>query len=256
MLALWLASTAAYFAAGVRFDASPFPGYMQFIDGQLLRERLLESICYSHAHPPGLNLLVGTAYKAFGDSAPVFLALVFHALGALLAVAVFALTLRLTRSRAAGYVCTALLVFSPGFVLYENWLMYTFLEAVLLTASAVALYKTLDGASSAWAIALFAILAMLVLTGSFFHLGWFALVVAYVAWASPARARILRAVTAPMLVATLWYAKNLFILRHLCREHSARAEPVECLDPDRAARGARGSRRAGSRLAARPRVAL
>ena len=157
-------SAVAYYAAGVRFDASPFPGYMQFIDEELLRERLLESVWYSHAHPPGLNLLVGAAYRVLGDGAPTFLALLFHGLGLVLALGLFALTLRLTGTRVAAYVCTGLVVLSPGFVLYENWLMYTFLEAVLLTTSAVALYQTLDRGSTAWGVALFTALAALVLT--------------------------------------------------------------------------------------------
>src|SRR5687768_5510890 len=165
---------------------------MQFIDAELLRERLLESIWYSHAHPPGLNLLVGVAYRVFGDDAPLFLSLLFHGLGFLVALALFALTLRLTNTRLAAYLCAAVVVMSPGFVLYENWLMYTFLEVVLLVASAVALYKTLDRGSTAWAVALFTVLAVLVLTRGFFHLGWFALVVAYVAWASPTRLRVLK----------------------------------------------------------------
>ena len=207
---LTLASGAAYFAAGVRFDASPFPGYIQFIDAELLGERLLESIWYSHAQPPGLNLLVGLTYRAFGDYAPALLSLLFHGLGFALGVAVFALTLRLTRARFAAYLCVALLVMSPGFVLYENWLMYTFLEAVLLTASAVALYRTLDSGSTPWAVALFTALAALVLTRGLFHLGWFVLVVAYVVWAAPNRRRIVAAAALPLLAAALWYAKNYF----------------------------------------------
>lgn len=207
---LTLASGAAYFAAGVRFDASPFPGYMQFIDAKLLDERLFESIWYSHAHPPGLNLLVGLAYRAFGERAPAFLSMLFHGLSLVFAAGVFALTLRLTGARVAAYLCTALLVLSPGFVLYENWLMYTFLEVVLLTISAVALYQALDRRSTAWAVALFTALAMLVLTRGLFHLGWFVLVVAFVAWAAPNRMRVIAAAALPLLVATLWYAKNYF----------------------------------------------
>jgi hypothetical protein len=207
---LTIVSGAAYFAAGVRFDTSPFPGYIQFIDAQLLDERLLESVWYSHAHPPGLNLLVGLAYRVFGEQAPAFLSVTFHVLGLALAAGVFALTLRLARSRFAAFLCTALLVMSPGFVLYENWLMYTFIEAFLLVASAVALYQTLDRGSSAWAVALFTALAALVLTRGMFHLGWFVLVVVYVVWAAPNRRRIAAAAAVPLLAATLWYAKNFF----------------------------------------------
>jgi hypothetical protein len=181
---------------------------MQFIDAELLRGRLLESVWYSHAHPPGLNLLVGAAYRIFGAEAPTVLWLLFQLLGLLVALGLFALTLRLTERRIAAYLCTALIVMSPGFVLYENWLMYTFLEVALLTASAVLLYKALDSGSMTWLVALFTALAVLVLTRSFFHLGWFALVVLYVAWAEPNRLRVLRAAAIPVAVAMVWYVKN------------------------------------------------
>jgi hypothetical protein len=204
-------SAVVYHVAGVRFDVSTFPGYMQFIDEALLRERFVESIWYSHAHPPGLNLLVGLAHKIFGDGAPTFLAVLFNGLGALVALCLFALTLRLTGTRIAAYACTALIVLSPGFVLYENWLMYTFLEVVLLMASAVAFYKALDRGSTPWLVALFATLAAVVLTRSFFHLGWMVLVVGYVAWAIPNRLRVVCAAALPLAVASLWYAKNYFL---------------------------------------------
>ncbi len=181
---------------------------MQFIDEELLRERLLESVWYSHAHPPGLNLLVGVAYRVFGDDAPPFLSLLFHGLGLALALGLFALTLRLTGTRIAAYLCTSLVVMSPGFVLYENWLMYTFLEAVLLATSAVALYQTLDRGSTVWGVTLFTAIAALVLTRGMFHLGWFVLVVVYVSWAVPNRRQIVAAAALPLLAATVWYAKN------------------------------------------------
>jgi hypothetical protein len=157
-------------------------------------------------------LLVGVAYRVFGDGAPTFLSLLFHGLGFGVALGLFALTMRLTGTRIAAYLVTALVIMSPGFVLYENWLMYTFLEVVLLVASAVALYKALDRNSTAWAVALFSALALLVLTRGFFHLGWLIIVAAYVAWAASNRLRVLQAAVLPVGVATLWYAKNYLYL--------------------------------------------
>ena len=60
-----------------------------------------------------------------------------------MALAVYLLTLRLAAARPAAVVATALLVFSPAFVLYENWLMYTFPSAALLTISALLLHQFL-----------------------------------------------------------------------------------------------------------------
>ena len=115
---LFAVSRALYALLGVQFDATTLPGYMQFIDVTLLRERLLESLWYYHAHPPLLNLFAGIGLKLGGDNADVWFALAFHALGLAMALAVYILTLRLSGARSAAIVATGLLVFSPSFVPY------------------------------------------------------------------------------------------------------------------------------------------
>ena len=85
-------------------------GYMQFIDVQLLENRLLESLWYYHANPPMLNLLAGIGLKLFGTHAGVFFSVVFHVLGLLAAFAVYALTLRLSTAPAVAVIATAALV--------------------------------------------------------------------------------------------------------------------------------------------------
>src|SRR5262245_45358680 len=78
---LFAVSRVLYALLGVRFDSSTLPGYMQFIDPPLLRDRLLESLWYYHAHPPLLNLFSGIGLKLFGDNADVYFSLSFHVLG-------------------------------------------------------------------------------------------------------------------------------------------------------------------------------
>ena len=75
--------------------------------------------------------------------------------GLLTALSVYALTLRLSSARPAAIMATGLLVFSPSFVLYENWLMYSFPAAALLTMSAWALYRYLRDAANASGASLF-----------------------------------------------------------------------------------------------------
>jgi len=84
VLALVTASHCLYGLLGVRFDASPFPGYMQFIDIELLRHRLLESLWYYHAQPPLLNLFAGVGVKLLPTHAGLFFALCFQLLGAVI----------------------------------------------------------------------------------------------------------------------------------------------------------------------------
>lgn len=209
VVGLFVISRVLYGMLGVRFDSSTLLPFMQFIDPPLLRERLLESLWYYHAHPPLLNLFVGVGLKVFGEQADAYYTLCFHALGLAMAFAVYILTLRLAGTRVAAVLAAALLVFSPAFVLYENWLMYTFPSAALLTISAALLHQYLTTRRTRWAVAFFAVLAILLLTRSMFHLVWMLLIVVLLAillrqyWR-----QVLLAAAAPLLLVVFWYGKN------------------------------------------------
>ncbi|MET0535442.1 MAG: glycosyltransferase family 39 protein [Steroidobacter sp.] len=212
VVALFAVSRAFYGWLGLHFDASTFPGYMQFIEPSLLTQRLFESLWYYHAGPPMLNLVVGIALKMFGAQAMLAVGLLFHVLGLLLAIAVYALTCRLSHSRLAGLITAGLLVFSPAFVLYENWLMYSFPATALLTLSALALYQYVDTRRTGWCVAFFSLLTALLLTRSLFHLAWMVLVTGLLAVMMREHWRqVLRAAFIPLLVIVLWYGKNYYL---------------------------------------------
>lgn len=211
VIALFTVSRSLYWLLGLHFDSSTLLPYMQFIDPRLLRERLLESLWYYHAHPPLLNLFTGIGLKLFAEHADSYFAVCFHALGLAMALAVYILTLRLSGARAAAIVAAALLVFSPGFVLYENWLMYTLPSAALLTISALLLHQYLMTRRTRWAVGFFGVLAALLLTRSIFHLAWMVLVVALLAIVLRQHWRqVLLAAAAPLLLVVFWYAKNYY----------------------------------------------
>src|SRR5216684_6256511 len=67
-------SRVLYYAAGVRFDARPIDHFFQFLDPELLKHRLLESLLYLHVQPPGFNLYVALILKLF----PAHYAEAFH----------------------------------------------------------------------------------------------------------------------------------------------------------------------------------
>jgi hypothetical protein len=206
------ASRILYALLGVYFDASTYPGYMQFIDATLLETRMLESLWYFHAHPPLLNLFVGVGEKLFGAGAEFFFSLVFHALGVLIAFCVYALTWRLSGSRLAAGIVTVVMVFSPAFVLYENWLMYTFPSVALLTLSALLLHQYVQTRKTPWAVGFFGVLAALLLIRSLFHIAWLVVVIAaLVVVMRDYRRQLLAAAAVPLLVVVLWYAKNYYL---------------------------------------------
>ena len=209
---LFAAARLLYALLGLRFDASTFPQFMQFIDPQLLAGRLLESLWYYHANPPLLNLFAGLGIQLFGSNATAFFAVCFHVLGLILAWCVYLLTARLSGSRLAAVITSGLLVFSPSFVLSENWFMYSVPAAVLLTLAAALLYRYVRSGKTRCAVAFFAVLATLLMLRSFFHLAWMvAVLLLLVAVQRHMRKQILIAAAVPLLVVVLWYGKNLYL---------------------------------------------
>lgn len=209
---LYLASYAIYAWLGVAFDASTLPRYMQFIDADLLSNRLLESLWYYHANPPFLNLIAGIGLKAFGSGAHAFFSVLFHALGLVTAASVYFLTLKLANSRIAASGVTCLLVLSPSFALYQNWFMYSFPAAAFLSVSAVLLYQFVRTGAVGWAVGFFGTLALLLLTRSLFHLVWMVAVAALLATALRSQWRqVLFAASIPILIVCLWYGKNYYL---------------------------------------------
>jgi hypothetical protein len=198
-----------YWALGLHFDGTTFPGYMQFIDSELLQTRMVESLWYYHANPPMLNLLVGVAHKIFGEHAIASLNVFFHALGLVTAFAVYFVSRELSSSRIAAVTATGLLVFSPAFVLYENWLMYSFPTVALLTTSVFWLHRFVSTRNSRYCAGFFVTLALLLLTRSLFHLAWLLVIVALLLVVSPGvRRQVLVAAIGPVLIVGFWYAKN------------------------------------------------
>ena len=211
ILVLAAATQCLYALLGVRFDASPFPGYMQFIDEPLLRERLLESLWYYHAHPPLLNLLAGIAIKVFSQHWAIFVNLCFQLLAVLILYCVYVLTLAIARSRVAATVAIAMLAVSPAFALYRNWFMYTLPSAALLTLSALLLYRYIATGRTRWCAGFFTVLATLLLTRSLFHLMWMVGVVLLLTLLLRPRARqIAVSAVVPLLIVAFWYGKNLY----------------------------------------------
>ena len=212
VLLVYAASTVTYWVLGVRFDASTYPRFMQFIDKDLLADRLFESIWYYHAFPPVLNVFVGVGEKLFGQHAHIFFNVSFHCLGFLLALSVWGITERLTNSRGFALATTAILVLSPAFVLYENWLMYTFPAATLLAMATFALHRFVDTERSSWGFTFFTLLAILALTRSLFHLAWLLLiVVVLLMMLRRQRRQILVLAFLPVIVVAGWYLKNQYL---------------------------------------------
>lgn len=197
-----------YWGAGVRFDASSLNEFMQYLDPVLLRERLLESLFYLHIQPPLFNAFLGVGLKLDPDSTWFFPSCFFLA-GFLLYASTDALMRRMGVSPRIALSLSTAFMASPGFVLWEHFLLYEFLCAALLAATAVLVFDyAREGRPRQVALA-FACVVGLAGMRSLFHWAYVALVLAGVLAARPRHWRpTLAAGLLALALVGLVYVKN------------------------------------------------
>lgn len=199
-----------YWHEGVLFDLRTLGWFFQFIEPQLLHERLLESVYYLHSQPPLFNLFLGGVLQAFPESAADVFAWLYVGMGLLLSTCLYGLLVRLGISRWPSALVTVLFMVSPATVLYENWLFYTYPEALLLCASALLFHRFMTSGRPGAGVALFASLGTLALVRSAFHLLWYLAMVGLVlvTCSRASRRTVLLAAAGPLLVLLALYTKN------------------------------------------------
>src|SRR5262245_9297275 len=111
--AIFCASRAAAFFAGVRFDASDLGGFWHFAPVHLLETRLGETIYYLHFQPPLFNLYLGAVLEMFGSWATIAFGASFFVLGLATALALYVLMRRLGVGERTALVLTSLFSASP-----------------------------------------------------------------------------------------------------------------------------------------------
>jgi hypothetical protein len=206
---VFVLSRLAYYVAGVRFDARPLLHYYQFIDPELLKHRLIESMYYLHVQPPGWNLYAGAVLKLFPQSYPIALHIVHLLLGLAICWLIFYLMRALGVSRWIAFSLAAWFTVSPGTVLFENFMLYEYIVCFLLVAAAAALWRCATPGSFQSLLLFFVVLLALVFMRNFFHLIYvLAILAALIYLSKGVRQRILLAAALPVLVVVGLYTKN------------------------------------------------
>ncbi|HSJ89341.1 MAG TPA: hypothetical protein VK909_19170 [Anaerolineales bacterium] len=206
----FLLSRFVYLQAGLRFDNTPPKYYYQFIDPQLLKTRLFESIWYLHGQPPLFNVLTGVLYQFFSSQSKIY-QLLFLALGLVFSFVLYWLGLHLGLKKWVSVILTIWFMVSPATVLYENLYFYTYLTAFLLVFATLALSKFLETENLWWGISFFSSLAGLCLTWAIFHLFWMIAVILLVAVFYRDWRQLVLVSLIPVLLVFGWYAKNYFL---------------------------------------------
>lgn len=198
----------ACYAAGVRFDRDTLIEVMHFLDPELLRTRLIESLWYLHIQPPLMNLLVGLVLKMTPNAAWLF-QMIYLACGLTLYLCVFLLQVRLGVRRAAAAALATVFMASPSFILWEHYLLYEMPVAALLALAAVLLLDTLETGRRAPIAGFFLCLFLVCGMRSMFHLGYFVLMFgALMAFCKGRRKRVLVLGAVPLLILFGFYFKN------------------------------------------------
>lgn len=198
--------------AGVRFDAEPLEYYYQYLDPELLRTSLLESVAHLHTQPPLFNLWLGLGLKLFPDDPTLFYHATYIALSAAMGVGLFLTMSRSGVAMSLSAALTAIFLVSPACILYENLLFYTHPVQALVVLAVFFGREYLAG-SRIRDVFLFALfLSGVALTRSLFHVGWLLALLGVVALARPAmRNRAVLASAVPVLLVVAWYART-FVL--------------------------------------------
>ncbi|QRN92795.1 hypothetical protein JRI60_26660 [Archangium violaceum] len=201
-------SRTLYWQEGVHFDSSPILWFFQFIELDLLWNRLLESVYYLHAQPPLFNLFLGGVLQTFAEGSDAAFAAFYVGMGLLLALSLYGLMVRLRVPRWPSALLTVFFIASPATVVYENWLFYTYPETLLLCAAALFFHRFVSSGRVGAGMVLFGLLGALALMRSTFHVVWYLVVVGLVLLAGTPWRTVARAAALPLLLILALYTKN------------------------------------------------
>ena len=211
LTALFIAIHLLYYQTGVRFDAEPLYLNWQYLDADLLRNNLSQSLLYLHSQPPLFNLMIGLVLKLAPSNFAAVFSSVFAALGLCLYLGLYRI-LRLAGCGLAVSILTAtLFCATPSFLLYEHTLFYPLPVAVILVLAAISLHHFALSQKAAAAMLFFFLLFLLCAVSSQFQLPYFLLVLLMLLFTLKTRKQIVLAAALPLLLVLLLYAKNWLI---------------------------------------------
>jgi hypothetical protein len=204
----FVCTRAALHALGLRFHLDL--RWMFLADPFDLRERLLESVWYFHAFPPGMNLLTGLLLKLAPAHVGALASLVFKLSGLVLVNAFFRLCRVAGLSTRAAFLLALAFCLAPASLFFEQLYLYTYLVACLLCLACVLFHGACQrGSTRAW-FWFFLVCCAIGWLRSTFHLLWFVGMILVSVLLNRERVRpILLGALGPALLLFALHAKNL-----------------------------------------------
>jgi hypothetical protein len=199
------------YLAGLRFNFSL--DWMWLSDPADLRDRLLQTIYYFHAFPPGMDLLSGIFLKLGGTHAAALAQFTFWVCGLVLVSSLYYLARASGLSARVSFVVSLAFSLLPQVIYFEHLYLYEEPVAALLCLSVALFHAAITRQSWRLWLAFFSACAIIGVTRSTFHLAWFVAMIGASLWFNaplPAR-RVLMAASAPAAALLALYLKNLIV---------------------------------------------
>ena len=212
LITAFVLSHIIYYAIGVRFEETSLLTFAQYLDEELLKHNLLESLLYLHSQPPLFNLFLGIVLKCSPSDPTLLFQSAYLVCGLVLYCALFFLQVRMGVNKPLAFVISTAFMASPFFIGYEHWLFYTLPVTAVLTLSGLLLLEFQETKRFWYGFWFFFSLFVLAGIRSLFHISYFALiVVALVALNWPDRRKVMLSALVPFVLILSLYCKNLVL---------------------------------------------
>ena len=178
-----------------------------------LQDRLLQTIYYFHAFPPGMDLFTGILLKVAGAHAALLAQITFWLLGLVLITSIFYLARACGLSARVSFIVAIAFSLLPQSIYFEHLYLYEEPIAALLCLSVALFHAALTRQSVRLWLGFFTLCAVIGVTRSTFHLLWLAVMLCLGLWFSTPRdrRRVLAAACAPAALVVALYVKNLIV---------------------------------------------
>lgn len=201
-----------YLILKFEFTSSFKETLIQYLDVDILKNNLFESLFYLHCQPPLFNFLIGVTEITFGSYSSLIYLLIFNIIGCLTAILGFKIfeLLDVNKKLAVFFIGTYIL--TPATILYENLFFYTHTIIFFLVFSAYQFISFLKNEKFINVFMFFLGLSFATLTTSYFHLLWFTGLVLFLLKIKKTLTKlIIKAALVPFGLVLFLYVKNFIV---------------------------------------------
>ena len=196
----------------LKFESDWIYQMWHFVDIDLIKSKLLESVFYFHYQPPFFNLFLGLIYKQNIIDPSNLLLIIFYSLTFFIGLIIYKTNFEITKSLKLSLISSIIFYLFPQTILYENWPIYTWTSSFLICLSFFLLNSFFQNKNEKDLFLFFIAQLILILSRSAFHpiyfIGWFSMMIIFY---SKYWKKITRSFLFPFLILLIVCFKNLYV---------------------------------------------